>query len=152
MHRGAKLRSGLGHLAQLAYPSHFHPFHHEEISCLIEASSMRAHELARFKAIARELTCGHIVARRIVAKMLDDVIVAIHQGDASKEIGDHHIAVLVDIEMAWRVRSIEEVDVFSIKREALNSLVAAVRNIKHRLCAARVEEDAVRAEQLAGLF
>ena len=128
----------LGNPAQLAHPSYFHPFHHKDISGMIETSSMRAHKLAWLKAIARELARSHIVARRVVAEMLDDAIVAIHQRDASEKVGHYHIAILVDIEMAWRVSSIEEVDVFSFKCEALNPLVAAVRNIEYRFGAARV--------------
>jgi hypothetical protein len=119
---------------------------------MIETGSVGTDELTRREVIARELARCHVIARRIVAEVRDDVIVPVHERDTREKIRNYHIAVLVDIEMARRVGSVEEVDVFAFEREALDALIGAVGNIQYWLRTTCIEGDAVRAEKLASIF
>ncbi len=138
--------------SQLAYAPHFHPFDDKYIAGVIEAGPVGADEFARLEVIARELARGHVVAGGVIAEVFNDLIVAVHDGDARKQVGHDHIPVFVDIEVAWCVGPVEEVDVFAFERESLNAFIAAVSDIQHRLMTARVKNDAVRTLELAGFL
>lgn len=136
-------------MAQLAYAAYFDPFHDIDIAFVIETRAVRTNKLTGLEVISRQFARRHVVAGRVVAQVLDDAIVAVHDSDARKKVGNHHVAILEDIEVARRVCSIEGIDGLAVKREALNSFVAAVGDIQDRRRAALVEDDSMRALELS---
>ena len=144
--------SQLCDLPQLAHAAYLHPFDNKNIASMIETGTVGTDELTRGEVIARELASRHVIARRIVAEVRDDVIVPVHECDTREQVRNYHIAVLVDIEMARRVGAVEEVDVFTFEREALDALIGAVGDIQYWLRTTCIEEDAVRAEKLASIL
>src|SRR3954451_12439618 len=54
--------------------------------------------------------------------------------------------------MAGRVCPVKEIDVPAIKREALDSFVASVRNYEDRLRATLIDDETMRTAQLTRLF
>jgi len=142
----------LSNLSQLAHTPDFHPFDHKDVARVIKASTVGADKLSRREMIAREFARRHVIARRVIAEVRNDVIVPVHQGDAGKQVGHHHIAVLIDIEVARSIRSVEKVYVLAIEREPLNALIAAISNIQHRFSPTCVQNDAMRAGKLTRLF
>ena len=122
--------SELRYALQLANSPHFNPFDNENISGVIEARAMGANKFARLKVLTRQLASSHIVARGVVAKIFNDAILAIHDCHACKQVWDNHVSILVDIEMARSIGAVEKVKMLSFKRKALNTLIAAIRNVE----------------------
>ena len=64
--------------------------------------------------------------RRVVAQLLDHLVVAIQQGDARAQVGHHAVAVAEVVEVARQVGAGDEIDVLAVEREALDAVVGAV--------------------------
>src|ERR1017187_1006378 len=140
------------HLPQFRDPSHFHPFHHEDVSFVIETGPVRAHELAGREPVACQLPRVAPVAGGIVAQMLDHLVVAVHQRHPRSQVGNHHVAILEVVEVAGKVRAFDKIDMGAIEREALNAAVPTVRHRQDGFCDTRVHDDAVGAIDFAGFF
>ena len=116
-------------MSQLADSPHFNPFDNENIPGMIEACAMGANESARLEVFAGQLAGSHIVTRGVVAKILNDAILTVHDCHACKQVWNYHVSILVDIEMARSVGPVEKVNMLSFKRKALNAFIAAIRNL-----------------------
>src|SRR5579863_8775482 len=141
---------GLSHVPKFADAPDLHPLHNVDIAGMVKAGTMGTDEFARLEMIARQLARRHVIARRVVAQVFDDAVVAVHERDPREQIGDNHVAITKDIEVAGRISPVEEIDGFALERETLYALVAAVGDVEDGLGTALVEDDAVRALKLPG--
>ena len=115
-------------LPQLGYPSDLDPLDDEDIAGVIEAGAVRANELARDEFLARLASQRVVPVLGVgVAEVLDHLVVTIDEGDAALEVGDDDQAFPF-VEVAGQPESLDEVFVLAIEREALQAVVATIRD------------------------
>src|SRR3954469_7453439 len=84
--------------------------------------------------------------------MLDDLILAIEQRHARAKVRNHDITVFEIAEVARHLRAVDEVDVLAGERKSLNPGVPAIGDRQNGRSPAGVDDDPVRAIELARLF
>ena len=85
-------------------------------------------------AVARLRAQRVVPVRRVrVAEMLDDAVLPVDQRHAPVQIRNHD-APLLFVEMARQPEALDEIDVRTVERKALEPIVAPIRDDEDRSC------------------
>lgn len=133
---------------ELGDAADFHPFNNEDVSGGVKIRAVRGNKLARCEGIARFIADTFVAGSR--AKVGDEFVLAVKQGDASIQIrNDHDLAV--GVKVAGRLHFIgHKAEVLAIERKILKTAVAAVGHHQNGCSSTGIHHETMRAIRLAG--
>ena len=144
-------------LSEYADPTGRHPFDDEDISISVEAGVVRMNKAtgfpfvrhaAHFESVGQHALCPVF----FVTEMGDDFVVSVEPRDPCMQVGAYH-DVALDVNIRGKAHVVDEVKMFTVQCEVLQSCVSSVANDKCRIGAVGtiIESESVRSFHFSGL-